>query len=198
MAAKLLEHLHNEHKNLSRFLYCFRYQLQGFGDPDQDANINLIMDMLDYINTFPERYHHPVEDVIFKKLLSKSIPDPDIITGVLAQHAKLEEITQKLKNDFNAVAMDIAMPMDQLKIDAHLYLDMQLEHLDVEESDIFPLADEYLEEDDWTELENMVETISEDPLFDNTRKEYDSLLSEITNFEAQGLDEETRSKFTDD
>ncbi len=182
----LLERLNDEHRNLARFLYCFKYQLRGFEDPNQETNINLILDMLDYINTIPERYHHPAEDVMFKRMLTKDFDKKDLVQSIIDDHANLESITVNLKNDFNAIAMDIAVPMDRLKQKVEEYLDAQLEHLDIEESEIYPLAEELLDETDWQELDTQIEQIGEDPLFDQTKAEYEQMYREVVNFDIHG------------
>ena len=186
MAADILERLHAEHQNFARFLYCFRHQISGFGNPDEETNISLILDMLDYINAYPERWHHPVEDIIFARLLTKEFDQKAVVESVMEDHQKLETLTDKLRADFGSVVMDVAIHVEELKAEAQDYLDAQFAHLDIEEGEIYPLVEEHFDDSDWAELEEQLRG-EEDPLFDQTRNQYDHLLSAITSFET-GLD----------
>jgi hemerythrin-like domain-containing protein len=55
-------------------------------------------------------------------------------------------------------------------------------HLDAEETVLFPMAEEYLEEDDWAEIEEQVEPIR-GSYAEGCATEYDRLLRDILNFE---------------
>lgn len=179
----ILQRLNADHKHIAKVMYCLRSQIKGFDDPEMEPNISQIMDILDYISTVPERWHHPVEDVVFRKLMEKDPPHPEQIRAVLREHEDLERITQELKTAYERVAMDIAVPIAHLYRTATIYLSRQMLHLDAEESVLFPLAEEYLEEDDWNDVEEEVERVYGDP-DDTSKLEYDHLLDSILNFDA--------------
>jgi hemerythrin-like domain-containing protein len=179
----ILQKLNGDHKNIARVLYCLRSQIKGFDDPDMEPNISQIMDILDYISTVPERWHHPVEDIVFRRLLEKEPPHPEQIRAVLREHEDLERLTQELKNAYERVAMDIAVPVAHLYRTATIYLSRQMLHLDAEESVLFPMAEEYLEEEDWSDIEIEAQAIIGD-MDDSSRLEYDNLLDAIVNFES--------------
>ncbi|MDX1341452.1 MAG: hemerythrin domain-containing protein [Reinekea sp.] len=179
----ILQKLNADHKNIAKVMYCLRAQIKGFEDPDIEPAIAQIMDILDYISTVPERWHHPVEDIVFKKLLEKSPPHPEQIKAVLREHEDLERLTMELKNAFERVAMDIAVPVAHLYRTATIYLSRQMLHLDAEESVLFPMAEEYLEDADWADIEEAAQNII-GAMDDTSRLEYDHLLDSIINFEA--------------
>ncbi|WP_320825378.1 hemerythrin domain-containing protein [Reinekea sp.] len=181
MSTAILQKLSAEHKNIAQVLYCLRAQIKGYDDPEIEPNIGQIMDILDYICTVPERWHHPVEDIVFTRLLAKNPPHPEQVHTALAEHAELERLTQELKTAFERVAMDIAVPVSLLYRTATLYLSRQMLHLDAEESVLFPMAEEYLDEDDWSDVEEAAQRVLES-LDDNTEREYDNLHDAIINF----------------
>lgn len=179
----ILQRLNADHKNIAKVMYCLRAEIKGFDDPDMEPNISQIMDILDYISTVPERWHHPVEDVVFRKLMEKDPPHPEQIRAVLREHEDLERITQELKTAYERVAMDIAVPVAHLYRTATIYLSRQMLHLDAEESVLFPLAEEYLEDSDWTDVEDEIEQ-KFGSAEDMSKIEYDHLLNAILNFDA--------------
>jgi hemerythrin-like domain-containing protein len=179
----ILQKLNADHKNIAKVLYCLRSQIKGFEDPDMEPTISQIMDILDYISTVPERWHHPVEDVVFRRLLEKDPPHPEQINAVLREHEDLERLTQELKTAFERVAMDIAVPVAHLYRTATIYLSRQMLHLDAEESVLFPMAEEYLEDEDWNFIEEETQSIigADD---ESSRLEYEHLMSSILNFDS--------------
>ena len=177
----ILQMLNTDHKNIAKVLYCLRAQIKGYDDPDMEPNISQIMDILDFISTVPERWHHPVEDIVFARLMKKNPPHPEQIRAVIREHEDLERLTAELKSAFEQVAMDIAVPVAHLYRTATIYLSRQMLHLDAEESVLFPLAEEYLEEDDWAEIEDLIEPIR-GTYSESSLAEYESLLGDILSF----------------
>ena len=182
MINSILQTLNTDHKNLAKVMYCLRSQIKGYDDPDMEPNISQIMDILDFISTVPERWHHPLEDIVFRRLLEKKIPHPQQVRAVIREHEDLERLTQELKAAFQQVAMDIAVPVAHLYRTATIYLSRQMLHLDAEESVLFPMAEEYLDEEDWTEIELQAETVRTS-LADDSPIEYEHLLNGILNFD---------------
>lgn len=179
----ILQRLNTDHKHLSKVLYCLSAQIRGYDDPDIQPSIPDIMNILDYVSTMPERWHHPVEDVVFKRLLEKSPPHPEQIKAVLQEHEDLERLTLELKTAFNSVALDTAVPIERLYRATTVYLSRQLLHLDAEESVLFPLAEEFLEEEDWQYIEEQVDIVMAD-FNDLIKAEYDAMYEGIVNFDA--------------
>lgn len=179
----ILQKLNADHKNIAKVMYCLRAQIKGYDDPDVEPSISQIMDILDYITTVPERWHHPIEDIVFNRLLEKDPPHPEQIRAVLREHEDLERLTLELKTAFERVAMDIAVPVAHLYRTTTIYLSRQMLHLDAEESVLFPMSEEYLEESDWADIEEAAQGII-DAMDDTSRIEYDHLLVSITSFEA--------------
>lgn len=177
----ILQKLNADHKNIARILYCLRSQIKGFEDPESEPSITQIMDILDYISTVPERWHHPLEDIVFRRLMEKEPPHPEQIRAVLREHEDLERLTQELKTAFERVAMDIAVPVAHLYKTATIYFSRQMLHLDAEESVLFPMAEEYLDEEDWADIELEAQSLVGE-IEDSDRMEYDNLLSTILNY----------------
>ena len=190
MGVALLQQLNADHKVMARILYCLQMQIKGFENLDFVFNSSQILDILDYISFVPERWHHPVEDIIFKRMLQRAPPHPSHIVGVLSEHEGLEQLTEELKVAFRRVTTDSSVPVAQLYQTATIYLTRQMLHLDAEETVLFPLAQELLTESDWTELEMLAEDIlnQDDEL---THDSYDHLRDSILNFEQEPYQSES-------
>ncbi len=60
----VLRVLRQEHADLARLLDMVEAQLGGDGAPD----FELLTGILDYFLTYPDQYHHPKEDLIYRTL----------------------------------------------------------------------------------------------------------------------------------
>ncbi len=184
MSTAILQKLNSDHKDIAKVLYCFRAEIKGFDDPEMEPSIPQIRDILDYISTVPERWHHPVEDIVFKRLLEKNPPHPEQIEAILREHEDLERMTHGLKAAFERVAMDIAVPITHLYRTATIFLSRQMLHLDAEETVLFPIAEEYLDDDDWAEIEEKASPLL-DMDNDLSHQEFNHLWESIVNFDSQ-------------
>ncbi len=145
--SRLLERLKNDHKHLKRLLDRLDQEMASYSEDDsRSPKLSVILDALDYIRTWPEHFHHPLEDRVFSMMCTHDI-DPelrDVINRVMAQHENLERLTRKLEADFNAIVNDQIVPIETLMQDYRRYIDLQLEHLECENQFILPRIDECL------------------------------------------------------
>jgi hemerythrin-like domain-containing protein len=66
-----LNELHQEHINITRLMDVFENQIEQL-EENGHVNLQLIRDITDYIMHYPDLYHHPKEDLIFKLLRHQS------------------------------------------------------------------------------------------------------------------------------
>ncbi|NIB42047.1 hypothetical protein HBA55_20750 [Pseudomaricurvus alkylphenolicus] len=177
--------LHKDHYHFSRLLRCLQRQVESLESDSRVENpLSLILDALDYIKVYPERWHHPVEDVIFAHIARSHPQHAKKIAAIHAEHQDLEQSTRDLDALFTAIANDTVVPMDRLMRDSREFLMRQLSHIDRENELTYPLMAECLSDGDWQELEAQIEA-ADDPLFgDNLRQEYMELLDYVLESEA--------------
>ncbi len=60
---ELIEALRQEHSDIARLLDAIDLQVNG-GSPD----FGLLHEILEYLLTYPDQYHHPKEDLIYRAL----------------------------------------------------------------------------------------------------------------------------------
>ena len=149
--SRLLERLKNDHKHLKRLLDRLDLEMASYSEDDsRSPKLSVILDALDYIRTWPEHFHHPLEDRVFSMMCAHEI-DPELreaIQRVMEQHESLEALTRKLEANFNAIANDQVVPIDTVMQDYRRYIDLQLEHLECENQFILPCIDDCLQPED--------------------------------------------------
>jgi len=141
-----------EHAALAAILSGLRYFVRNASRgiaPDP----RLLTLMLDYVEHFPERLHHPREDEhLFRRLRARSHEADDMLDRLEHEHlagaAKLADLRAAL-GDWQARGGD-ALPALAQKIEA--YISGYLSHMNAEERWIFPAARRSLTPEDRAEI----------------------------------------------
>ena len=59
--------LHKEHSNFAKLLDLLEARLSS-NQPGEDTDYALMLDVMEYMTHFPDRFHHPREDLAFRRL----------------------------------------------------------------------------------------------------------------------------------
>ena len=180
----IIEQLHHDHKQLVRILYHLERELKAFnGLLKEAANMETILDILDYIQVYPEIWHHPTEDVIYEMLLQKDIPSPELLADALEEHAILELLTENLQANINAAVTDQDFSPARFIKSTTVFINRQLQHMEREQKNLFPLAEKYLDKSDWDVIKQRLK--SQQQLRQESRlQQYESLYQDIANSNA--------------
>jgi len=161
--AGVLEELHRDHVHFARLLGILEEELDVIheeGPPDYQ----LALDVMHYMTQYPDLFHHPREDVVFERMLLR---DPSL-TGVLGEllrdHKRLAEIGLAFHDTLAGVLEGAIMSREELDRRGRDYLKSMRGHMDVEEGEVFSLADKLLDDRDWSAVEEAMGR-REDPLF---------------------------------
>ena len=160
--AEPLARWHADHSNFSRLLDLVEQQLDA-SQAGKHADYELIHSTVYYLRHYPDRFHHPREDVAFRRLVER---DPQLRSDVewcIREHALIAEAGEKLLNYLNQIITGGEVEPTGLKAAAATYLAYYRHHLAVEEHQIIPRAVELLRPDDWTAVTDIA--AEPDPLF---------------------------------
>ena len=176
--------LHTDHYHLQRLLNCLSHEIDCYDfDSKRVPDLDIILSALDYVRTYPDKWHHPSEDIIFNKLLQKEVKESKLIKQLQNEHERIVLETKEINELFNSVADDCIVSAVELLSSARKYIAMQKKHLNKENEFVYPLMETEFTEQDWREIEKEVK-IQSDPLFNNrSKKEYDQLYRYILDLE---------------
>lgn len=142
-----------EHAALGAILSGLRYfvRVAARGVPPDPK---VLEKMLDYVEFFPERLHHPREDEhLFRRLRARTHETDDMLDRLEAEHEsgaqRLAELRRALA-DWQAHGAPPALPALAQLLDA--YAAGYLSHMNAEERWIFPAARAHLTAEDWTAI----------------------------------------------
>ena len=168
-----------EHFNISSVLYCLRYLLEEVEKGRWAPDFELFSTILDYMERFPQVFHHPKEEDYLFAALRRRKPE---IAGTLAKvHEEHLEGARKLKElrlllkiyqaDRGAFAL--------FKEKAEYYIAFERRHMAREERELLPLALRVLQEEDWAAIDAAF-VDNDDLLFGSERrKEFEGLIHQI-------------------
>lgn len=158
------------------------------GKPSAPQNFSRIIDLFTYIQGYPERWHHPIEDVAFNLLLKMDIPCASDIVRLMHEHELMEEQSQYLRRRFEDILLRKIATDQTIVRDFHRYINRQLEHQRLEEENIFPLMVTLFKTADWRNLERRLLAIpSDDLLKRHYQYLYTSSLQEPATLSAEHL-----------
>jgi hemerythrin-like domain-containing protein len=155
--------LRREHANMAALVKTLEWQLAEFeagATPDYDV----IRGVIDYFLSFPDLYHHPKEDLVFAKLKERASDAAERIGDLRREHELLGARTRELSAALKAVLDEAHVPRQSFVRWARNFIDLQLRHMQMEETEFFPVALECLVDGDWKQLQAAM-TAPEDPLF---------------------------------
>jgi len=155
--------LQREHHNFKRLLNLFETQLALFRRGD-DPDYALMRDIMRYLTQYPDRFHHPNEDLVFERLQQVEPAAGHFILQLLKEHEQLFARGSELLAALDDIAGDALIARDALEALARGYLDGLRAHMDKEESTLFPLAEQRLTRADWAAIATAIRRY-DDPLF---------------------------------
>lgn len=172
--------IEQEHRSLAAVLHGLLYVMReirlGGGEPD----FRLLNAMLDYIDTFSEKFHHPKEDAyLFERLGARNPRAASLIERLRQEHrlgtVKLRDLRQALVGYHQAGST--ALP--KFVTLGAAYAAFHWDHMRLEENEVIPLAKVHLTAADWDAVDAAL-LGNLDPMFGAERgAEYQELFRRI-------------------
>ncbi|NMG46501.1 hypothetical protein GO613_00060 [Azoarcus communis] len=181
MRPEAIQIIKDEHLAISAVLYSLRYLIKGMrkGEP---ANFPLLKAILDYIVSYPDRWHHPKEDKFLFAAVRQRTHDADALIGKLEREHQLGyPMVEALKQQLIAFQHGDS-GADQLFFDtAERYAELEWAHLQTEEEQLLPIAERLLTEADWCDIAQAFQE-NDNPLFGiKPKEEAEALYQRILN-----------------
>jgi hemerythrin-like domain-containing protein len=167
-----------EHEDFSRLLDLFDREvgrLRAGAEPDYE----LMTAIVAYLRHFPERQHHPREDVAFERLVAH---DPSLVPLVgrfLQEHRVIANAGEAVRELLESVQVGGVVARDRLEAACAQFLVYYRHHIRGEDELVMPLAVRLLVPEDWDAVRGALAS-SLDPLFGATVDEpYRTLRQQI-------------------
>jgi len=171
-----------EHRALAAVVHGLTFLTAEIERGAAEPDFPLLQAILSYIRGFPDRLHHPKEDLYLFKALQRRTNDADgILAELQADHAAGPLAVDRLEETLAAYQKQGALAFAPFAQEARAYCDSTFRHMGVEEGKILPLAMQVLTEEDWTTIDAAF-LANNDPMIGiETQKEFRDLFRKILN-----------------
>jgi hemerythrin-like domain-containing protein len=146
---------HEEHMYFRRLLRLLQQEMDVFASGDE-PNYQLVLDIIQYLRDWGDKYHHPREDEAFRRI-AKLRPERQMaIARLLQEHRVVARAGEELEKMLLEVEAGAIVPRAQVEVAAATYLVYYGNHISKEEEDVLPLAAKLLGDADWAAVRNSV------------------------------------------
>ena len=172
--------LREEHQALSAMLSSVLLLLAPNRPAGTPPDFEALRAILFYVDEFPERRHHRKEtQLLFPKLRARTPLARDLLDRLDDEHGRGERRIRDLQHALLAFEMMGEPRREVFEQAARLYVDFYFAHMNLEEKEIFSLAERVLTDDDWSELDEAF-AADRDPLTGHQPEaEYRALFTRI-------------------
>lgn len=174
----ILTELHQDHINLNKLLVLLRTKVATLREGGQ-PNFSLISDVIHYITSYADGFHHPREDRMYAFFSGRSPELDALLHECEREHADLKATSVQLKETIDGVLHDAVIPMAEFADLLDSFVTQQTDHLNLEEGEIFPQLESVASTGDWERLALQLPK-PQDPLFGEKQAyEFSDLYKEL-------------------
>ena len=146
----LMKALRAEHRHIATVMQLFSDQLQAIEAGDT-VDVHVVYEVMDYMATWPDRYHHPREDLIYNRVAELDRKAADDVDTLQRDHDVTARRGQELLRDIERWREGEVKGSAIVKAGRE-YVGHMYEHMNVEEKVVFPHIESVLTLEDWREL----------------------------------------------
>jgi hemerythrin-like domain-containing protein len=176
----MLSIIHKDHANMIQLLRILKTKTHLL-EQGKEINYRLIKAIITYLRTYSDKYHHPLEDLIYEYYLKFRVVPDHVANRLSLEHKLIKQVTIELDELIDMILLDAIVPNEQCIEKLTHFVNLQSAHLKYEEEDIFPKIEQSLTKDDWHIIEQKWQhEIYSDPLFgENVSDQYKALAERI-------------------
>ncbi len=161
--ATIIQDLRKEHADMDQLLRLLDLEVKRLQE-ENGADFELMLQILEYTACYPELFHHPKEDIVFRKLVARDRDAEALVNPLLEEHKELEQLTREFLTLLKRVTAGDIVPRDHVEKIAHDYIQFNRRHINTEEGQVFPRIEKTLLDEDWAAIEAEMPGV-DDPLF---------------------------------
>jgi hemerythrin-like domain-containing protein len=160
----IIDSLREEHRNIEKLLLVLEQELSVF-DRGERPDYEVVRAVIAYFEVYPDAYHHPQEDAVFKKLKARDPAAAANVGDLAAEHRSGAERLRRVAQVVETVLADREVLLRQTVNDIiRDFIVPERRHIAMEERDFFPAAVKALQPQDWAEIA-LTLSDQKDPLF---------------------------------
>jgi hemerythrin-like domain-containing protein len=169
---------HQEHVYFARLLDLLEGEVASFAAGER-PNYPLMLDILEYLSEYADRYHHPREDAAFG-ILERRMPElAPALMRLRQQHRVIARAGRALAVSLEQAVGGALVARSEIEAAAATYLLYYRHHIATEEDDVVGRAATNLTDEEWQHVADSAPVVF-DPLFGASPHErYRELLHQL-------------------
>ena len=177
---KAIRIIRDEHRTLAAVLHGMLYVAREVAEEATPQDFRVLDAMVYYIDTFPERFHHPKEDrYLFRMLRKRCAEAGPLLDRLEAEHRAGNEKIRSLEQALARFHAGGKSEYSNFRAAVETYARFHWDHMQAEEHELLPLAEKHLSAADWLEIDAAFEGHTDPLLGAKTEETYDALFSRI-------------------
>ena len=146
----LIKALRAEHRHIASVMQLFGEQLKAI-EAGELVDTHVVYEIMDYMVTWPDRFHHPREDLIYGRVAELDTGVADSVDSLQRDHDAMARAGSDVLRNIE-LWRDGEVAGAALVKSGRAYIDHMYEHMNSEEKVVFPQIESVLSEADWREL----------------------------------------------
>ena len=173
--------IRDEHRSISAVLHALKQLAKAAEDASVRPEFEVFHAMIYYIDQFPERMHHPKEDQYLFAQLEKRAPQAAaLIQELRAEHVAGAHLIRDLERALIGLEVGWQGGAAAFRSAVDAYAEFHWKHMRKEEHELLPLAERFLTQEDWREIDAAFAGNS-DPIADLREQDFEKLFTRIVN-----------------
>jgi len=152
-----------DHANIAKILELLESEILAI-EVGKTPDYPLLQDIMCYMLQYPDRFHHPREELVFEKLVERDPTARTAVEDALDQHISIGLAGREFDRLLRTSDVDSIHVREGIGVAGFAYIRALHQHMLLEDKTLFPMAAAALTNRDWQSVDRAVDAI-EDPLF---------------------------------
>lgn len=161
--SRIMRQLRTDHSHVARLLSLLDRQLD-LVRAGANADFEVMAGAMRYMTGYADRYHHPRENLVFARLRERDPALAEVLGDLEREHEKLAITGEKFRSVLEGVVDGALAEREAFEAEGREYVQRLRSHMQREDAEVFPRADNALSDADWRQVDEAME-VREDPLF---------------------------------
>ncbi|MFT3760207.1 hemerythrin domain-containing protein [Thauera sp.] len=142
--------LMDEHQSLAAIIHAIRYMIKEIGEGRLEPDQKLLKAMVEYLDAYPEKRHHPKEDeFLFGPLMARTREGAEVLAHLGREHAEADARIKTLEAALARYQAGEPCGFEGFSEAFDAYAEFYRLHMMTEEREVIPLLIKHLTPEDW-------------------------------------------------
>jgi len=172
--------IRDEHRSLTAVLHGLWYLVDEVREGRRKPEFTVLRAMVHYIDTFPEKLHHPKESgYLFARLRRRTTLGRAALDQLEAEHIHGAKLIRDLEQALLRWEMGSQQDFVAFAEEVERYVDFHRRHMQQEEQVVLPLAERVLTEEDWRAIDAACSGNADPLIAKDVEKNFERLFKRI-------------------